>query len=145
LDDANLFVMNYEGARFHEARFNEFGDRLDPAIATVVRDGLNISTERYDETRRFIAESRIHFSKLFKSTPVILTPAAQGPAPRGLTSTGNPRMNAPWTALGTPAISVPMPVGDALPLGLQLTADVGNDAQLLQAALVVQRTLSQRT
>jgi hypothetical protein len=27
-------------------------------------------------------------------------------------------MNASWTALGTPAISIPMPVGNALPLGL---------------------------
>jgi hypothetical protein len=31
-------------------------------------------------------------------------------------------MNAPWTALGTPAISIPLPV-DGLPLGLQIVAD----------------------
>ena len=32
-----------------------------------------------------------------------------------------------------------MPVGDALPLGLQMTADLGQDARLLQAALLVHR------
>jgi hypothetical protein len=40
-------------------------------------------------------------------------------------------MNSPWTALGTPAISIPLPVGSGLPLGLQLTADHGQDARLL--------------
>jgi len=43
-------------------------------------------------------------------------------------------MNAPWTALGTPAISIPMPVHPGLPLGLQLTAEPGQDARLLRAA-----------
>jgi amidase len=81
----------------------------------------------------------MRFAEIFKSTPVILTPAAVGSAPLGLTTTGDPRMDAPWTALGTPAISVPMPVGTFLPLGLQLTADLNQDARLLHAAVTVQR------
>jgi Asp-tRNA(Asn)/Glu-tRNA(Gln) amidotransferase A subunit family amidase len=137
LEEANLVETLYEGARFHEARLKEFGDRLDESIAEVVRDGLKISADRYDETKRYLADSRIRFAEMFKSTPVVLTPAATGPAPLGLSTTGDPRMNAPWTALGTPAISVPMPVGDRLPLGLQLTADLGQDGRVLQAALLV--------
>jgi Asp-tRNA(Asn)/Glu-tRNA(Gln) amidotransferase A subunit family amidase len=43
-------------------------------------------------------------------------------------------MNAPWTALGTPAVSIPMPMASGLPLGLQVTADLGQDATVLQAA-----------
>ena len=71
----------------------------------------------------------------------LFVPAAMGPAPLGLTSTGDPRMNGPWTALGVPAISIPMPVGDALPLGLQLTAAHGGDARLLRAAVRVHQIL----
>jgi Asp-tRNA(Asn)/Glu-tRNA(Gln) amidotransferase A subunit family amidase len=71
---------------------------------------------------------------LYKATPVILVPAATGPAPAGLASTGDPAMNAPWTALGTPAIAIPIPVGPALPLGLQLTAAHGQDGVLLRTA-----------
>ena len=80
--------------------------------------------------------------KQFEATPVILTAAATGPAPLGLASTGDPRMNAPWTALGSPAISIPMPVGKKLPLGLQLTAAPGQDARLLRMAVLVSEILS---
>jgi len=86
---------------------------------------------------RYVDACRAQVSELFKVTPVILTPAAVGPAPLGLAS-GDPRMNAPWTALGTPAISVPMPVSNGLPLGLQLSAEHGKEARLLRTAVRLQ-------
>jgi Asp-tRNA(Asn)/Glu-tRNA(Gln) amidotransferase A subunit family amidase len=73
-------------------------------------------------------DCRVKIAEL-QRTPVILVPAATGPAPLGLSSTGDSRMNTAWTALGTPAISIPMPVSNGLPLGLQLTADRGQDAR----------------
>jgi Asp-tRNA(Asn)/Glu-tRNA(Gln) amidotransferase A subunit family amidase len=127
-------VMFYEGARFHEQRFKEYGSRLAD-LADLVRDGLQIPVQRYDDARRYIAECKATVSEMYKGTPVILVPAATGPAPLGLTSTGDPRMNAPWTALGTPAVSIPMPVSGGLPLGLQLTADHGQDARVLRSAV----------
>jgi Asp-tRNA(Asn)/Glu-tRNA(Gln) amidotransferase A subunit family amidase len=142
LVEAGDVLESYEGARVHEARLKQFGDRLDQNIANLVRNGLKIPTERYDEARRLIAESRTHFAEIFKSTPVILTPAAVGPAPLGLSTTGDPRMNAPWTALGTPAVSIPMPIASGLPLGLQLTADLNQDARILPAALLLYQRLS---
>jgi Asp-tRNA(Asn)/Glu-tRNA(Gln) amidotransferase A subunit family amidase len=140
LAEANLTVMLYEGARFHKQRYEEFGNRLAD-LADLVRRGLQISVGRYDETLQNIDSCRAQFAEQFKRTPVILTPAAVGPAPAGLASTGNPRMNAPWTALGTPAISIPMPVGTALPLGLQLTAERGGEARVLQTAVRLQNML----
>ena len=137
LVEAGDVLETYEGGRFHEARLKEFGDRLDQNIAKLVRESQTIPTERYDEAKHFIAESRVRFAEIFKSTPVILTPAAVGPAPLGLSTTGDPRMNAPWTALGTPAVSIPMPVASGLPLGLQLTADLGQDSRVLPAALLL--------
>jgi Asp-tRNA(Asn)/Glu-tRNA(Gln) amidotransferase A subunit family amidase len=142
LVEASDLIEAYEGARFHEARLKEFGNRLDQPIANLIVNGLKISAERYDDTKRFIAGSRTRFAEIFKSTPVILTPAAVGPAPLGLSTTGDPRMDAPWTALGTPAISIPMPVAGGLPLGLQLTADINQDARVLRAALLLQQRFS---
>jgi Asp-tRNA(Asn)/Glu-tRNA(Gln) amidotransferase A subunit family amidase len=141
LNQATRTVEEYEAARFHEERFREYGSQL-AELGELVQRGLQISSERYEEARRYIAECKTRVAEMYKATPVILVPAAMGPAPLGLQSTGDPRMNAPWTALGTPAISVPLPVGKGLPLGLQLTADNGQDARLLRAAVRVQLAIS---
>jgi len=141
LAEASMTVMFYEGARFHEERFNEYGARLG-ALAALVRDGLLIPVASYDEARRYIAECQAGIAEIYKNTPVILVPAATGPAPPGLGFTGDTRMNAPWTALGTPAISIPMAVTNGLPLGLQLTANRGEDGRLLRAAQWLHRVLS---
>jgi Asp-tRNA(Asn)/Glu-tRNA(Gln) amidotransferase A subunit family amidase len=140
LSDAATTVMSYEAARFHEQRFREYGSRLAD-LADLVREGLQIPVERFDDARRYIAECRSRAAELYKTTPVILVPAATGPAPAGLAWTGDARMNAPWTALGTPAISIPMPAPGGLPLGLQLTADHGQDARVLRTAVRLERML----
>jgi Asp-tRNA(Asn)/Glu-tRNA(Gln) amidotransferase A subunit family amidase len=140
LHPAALDVEFYEGARFHEQRFKEYGERLEH-LGALVREGLQIPVERYDEARRRIAAWKTKITEVYKSTPVILVPAATGPAPVGLTLTGDARMNSPWTALGTPAITIPMPVAGALPLGLQLTAEHGQDARLIRTAIRLGRLL----
>lgn len=141
LSEAADTITFYEGARFHQQRFNEYGARLGAELVDLVEKGLQISAERYNETVQYVDSCKPRFTELFKATPVILTPAAVGPAPLGLASTGDPRMNAPWTALGTPAISIPIPVASGLPLGLQLTADHGQDMRLLRTAVRLQRML----
>jgi Asp-tRNA(Asn)/Glu-tRNA(Gln) amidotransferase A subunit family amidase len=141
LSEAATTVMFYEGARYHEQRFREYGSRLAD-LADLVREGLQIPVERFDDARRYIAECRSRAAEMYKATPVILVPAATGPAPLGLTFTGDARMNAPWTALGTPAISIPMSVPGGLPLGLQLTADHGQDARVLRTAVRLERMLN---
>ena len=140
LAEATLAVCTFEAARVHEARFREFGARLD-AVAELVTRGLAMPREEYDRARQYSATSREQVGQLHHTTPVILVPAATGPAPLGLSFTGDASMNSPWTALGTPAITIPMPVGAALPLGLQLTATQGADAVLLHAAVHVERML----
>jgi len=143
VDAAQHTVAFYEGARFHQQRFNEYGDRLG-YLAGLVREGLQIPEGRYDDARRVISDNRMRMTELYKATPVILVPAATGEAPFGLSYTGDSRMNTPWTALGTPAISVPMPVGDGLPLGLQLTSAPGREAQVLRTAVGVHRILNRK-
>jgi len=136
---AQRTIMFYEGARFHEERYKQYGARME-AMGELVRDGLQISARQYDDAMNTVAAQRDQFSELYKTTPVIMLPAATGPAPLGLSNTGDSSMNAPVTALGVPAITIPMPVS-GLPLGLQLTADRGQDARLLEAAVHLERLL----
>src|SRR5579864_6684178 len=133
LNDEARLVMFYEGARFHKQRFEQYGAKLKD-LADLVREGLQISDQSYREALNSIAQSKQQISEAFKTTPVILTPAATGPAPLGLASTGDSRMNSPWTALGTPAISIPMPVSGGLPLGLQIAAEHGQEDRVLHMA-----------
>jgi Asp-tRNA(Asn)/Glu-tRNA(Gln) amidotransferase A subunit family amidase len=58
LSDATDTVTFYEGARFHQQRFNEYGSRLGAELVDLVQKGLQISVERYDEARRYIAECK---------------------------------------------------------------------------------------
>ena len=128
----------------HEERWKEYGDKMGYA-AKLVQEGLAISTADYENAMDFIFKTRVRMNEIFKATPVILVPAATGPAPEGLSYTGDARMNAAWTALGTPAISIPMPVGDALPLGLQLVAAPGEDARVLRSAVRVDHIVMRKS
>src|SRR5690606_34676125 len=69
-------------------------------------------------------------------------PAAPGPAPLGLRSTGNAMLNLPWTHSGLPAITVPSGRLEGAPLGLQLAARAGTDEVLLQHAEVIESLLA---
>lgn len=145
LSEASRTINTYEGARAREAEFQQYGQRLDAAVATMVRDGLKMPESVCQSAKMYVAECRVKIADLYKSTPIVLVPAAPGPAPLGLSSTGDSRMNSPWTALGTPAISIPMPIASGLPLGLQLTAGRGEDARLLRAAVFVETLFRERS
>jgi Asp-tRNA(Asn)/Glu-tRNA(Gln) amidotransferase A subunit family amidase len=140
LHAASRVVMAYEAAIVHRDRYEEHGAALAD-IADLVREGRAVAVDRYDEARRTIALWRDRMTEMYRTVPVILVPAAVGPAPSGLASTGDARMNSPWTAIGTPAITIPMGEADGLPLGLQLTARPGDDARLLQTAVRLEALL----
>jgi Asp-tRNA(Asn)/Glu-tRNA(Gln) amidotransferase A subunit family amidase len=134
-------INDYEGARTHEVRYREFGERIGARLAELVRRGLAMPEEEYRAALAHVEEMRRRMAALFRESPVIVSPAAAGPAPAGYSSTGDPSPNAPWTALGVPAISVPRPV-DGAPVGLQITAAWGEDDALVATAVEIERTLA---
>ncbi|MBC7281353.1 amidase [Hoeflea sp.] len=74
-------------------------------------------------------------SEIFQRCDAIITPAATGPAPKGLDSTGNPIFSAIWTLCGTPVITLPLfETGEGMPMGVQLVGPRGGDARLLRTA-----------
>jgi amidase len=126
-------VNDYEGSRTHQERWWEHGAKVGRKLAELIERGLSIPESKYIAARDLLGRTAL--DPVFAKVDVLVTPAALGAAPRGLESTGDPVMNGVWTALGTPAISIPMPVAEGeLPLGLQMIAPRGADARLLAAA-----------
>lgn len=130
-------VNDYEGARTHEQHWRQHGDRIGAKLASLVERGLQVSEADYRNRLQLLRDS----GEALDCTSILLTPSALGAAPTGLASTGDPIMNAVWTALGAPVIGVPMPTGKNMPLGLQMIACRSADGALLRAAADIERIL----
>jgi Asp-tRNA(Asn)/Glu-tRNA(Gln) amidotransferase A subunit family amidase len=133
LVEAARTINTYEGARSHREHLSQFGERIGMRLAVLVREGLEMPKEMYDRARAHVERMKVQTRSLFGEYPAVLSPSAPGAAPLGLASTGDPVHNAPWTALGTPAISIPLSTGGP-PLGLQVTAAYGRDDALVAMA-----------
>jgi aspartyl-tRNA(Asn)/glutamyl-tRNA(Gln) amidotransferase subunit A len=91
--------------------------------------------------RRLIRSTSDFFQS--QDLDVLLTAIAPGPAPRGLDSTGDPVLLAPWSHLGFPAICVQsgQRSPEGLPLGLQFAAVPRADHNLLGWGAWMERVL----
>jgi Asp-tRNA(Asn)/Glu-tRNA(Gln) amidotransferase A subunit family amidase len=99
---------------------------------------MGISDAEYAEKLHLLRDTALRMDGIFKEYSLLLSPSALGAAPYGLASTGDPAMNAVWTALRTPVIGIPMRTA-GLPLGLQIIAASGADGMLLQVASTIER------
>lgn len=135
-------VMAYEAAQTHGERYDEYGERLGVKLAGLVEMGRAVSDEAYAAGLDAIQTAEQEFATWAREDTVVITPASLGPAPKGLESTGDPACNAPWTAIGAAAISVPCGTVGKMPVGLQISAPAGLDAMLLRTAQTVEEALS---
>ncbi len=142
LPQAIAAVMAYEAAQTHGERYDEYGERLGIKLAGLVEMGRAVTNAAYAAGLDAIQTAEHEFATWAREDTVVITPSSLGPAPKGLESTGDPACNAPWTAIGAAAISIPCGKLRGLPLGLQLTAPAGLDAMLLRTAQTVEQALS---
>ncbi|WP_434596998.1 amidase [Streptomyces sp. A5-4] len=135
---AQLFVMNrYEVARTHAEWFAAYGELYRPETVKAIREGQGIEDDAYARAlgEREAFRERIAAAKDAHGIDLWITPAATGPAPRGLGSTGSSIMCLPWSNVGLPSLSLPAgPGAGGLPLGFQCVAAWGADEQLLSWA-----------
>ncbi len=126
-----------EAAVVHREWFMNYEDRYHQKTAELIRNGQTVSSELLEACRRGRETLRTEILDIMKchSFSALLAPAASGPAPHGLDSTGDPVMNLPWTHAGLPAVSLPSGTSpEGLPMGLQLIGTWMGDEGLLKVA-----------
>ena len=133
--DAHELIHNAEAAAVHLDRYRtraaEYGEKLRAIIET----GLEVPAPTYLRAQQVRTKLIEEMRDLMRDVDVLATPAAPGPAPDGLASTGSPVMNRPFSFLGFPSIGVPCGrTRDGLPLGLQLAGRPFEELTILRAA-----------
>ena len=119
------------------------------ALKAITRErvvgGLAIGADAVKGAMSRVEEQRARLRQVFEDYDALLTLAAPGEAPLGLSSTGDAVFSVIWTLMGVPAITLPMLVGeDGLPIGIQLIGAMGEDAKLLAVAAQLTITPSTR-
>ncbi len=132
-----------EVAEVHRDWFARYGDRYRPKSRAIIEHGRSITAARLAACRDSRSQLRIHLGDMMTrhSITALLTPAAPGPAPATLDSTGDPVMNLPFTHAGMPAVTLPAGSIDGLPLGLQVVGHAHDDERLLAAAATLEAAI----
>lgn len=127
----------------HAARFARWGSLVRGASAALFDSGALITETQRAEGAASQGRVRAALEALMDThgLDAWACPAATGPAPLGLRSTGDPAMNLPWTHSGMPALTLPAGRVDSMPVGLQLAGRAGRDEELLAMAEVLEPLL----
>lgn len=129
----------------HQALAWEYRERyaeMPPLLRSRLDESRDIPPAEYDAAQALAAQARVALGPVFEEIDVLLTYSAPGAPPRGLDSTGDPRLNRLWTLLGTPCVNVPTLMTEGnLPVGVQVIAPFGGDAKALAAARFVEQVL----
>jgi Asp-tRNA(Asn)/Glu-tRNA(Gln) amidotransferase A subunit family amidase len=110
--------------------------QLGPEIRYVLEQGAKATLHSYLTGLRMKDELTCKVTELFGEYDLLVLPATLGPAPKGLSSTGDPAMSTLSSLVGLPCASIPFGVNaHGLPLGVQVWARKYHDRMLLTALL----------
>jgi Asp-tRNA(Asn)/Glu-tRNA(Gln) amidotransferase A subunit family amidase len=145
LHDAHALIMRVDAAAYHRESFQQHADSYRPFIRKIVEEGLAVPGFEYARARRLQREFRRDLARAVAGLDALLLPVAPTTAPKGLQSTGDPRLCVPGSLSGLPAIAIPSGVsGEGLPLAIQLLGGPFGEATLLATASWCERVLAFR-
>jgi Asp-tRNA(Asn)/Glu-tRNA(Gln) amidotransferase A subunit family amidase len=128
-------INHFERAACMAFEWDNHRGALSPQMRRYIENGLKTSRVDYVAAWRRVEQCRTLLLKVFDGIDVLLTPCVPGEAPKGLASTGDPSMQAMWTALHTPTMTLPTHRGpNNLPVGIQLVAQRYGDDRLFACA-----------
>jgi Asp-tRNA(Asn)/Glu-tRNA(Gln) amidotransferase A subunit family amidase len=134
--DWHKLIMEADMSASLEREWERGRDKLSPQLRGLMERGREVRVLDYDRALRGAAKVIESLDELFTERyDAILTPAAPGAAPKGLSATGDPAFCTLWTLCGMPAVSLPLlQTESGLPMGVQLVGRRYYDARLLRTA-----------
>jgi len=135
LYDAGPLVLRVEAAAYHAKAFAAHAESYGPRIRGAVEAGRLVTAVDYVAAQQARHRFQKEVAPVFERFDALLMPVAPAPAPRGLDSTGDPVLCAPWSFAGLPSIALPSGIStDGLPLAIQLIAGASAEERLLDVA-----------
>lgn len=136
-------IMAYEAAMNFSHEFDTSQQQLGDAFQSLVVAGRAISMRNRFDLALVHSKAVKQFDALFDHCDAIVTPAATGAAPHGLTTTGDPAMSRPWQLVGSSQCSLPFAQSrNGMPLGIQIIGGRYGDNSLLSIAKWIQEAFS---
>jgi Asp-tRNA(Asn)/Glu-tRNA(Gln) amidotransferase A subunit family amidase len=128
-------INNYERAAAMAYEWSSHREAISERLRKRIELGRAMPHAEYVAALRLGEECRARLPAVFEEVDVLLTPCANGEAPRGLGETGDPGFQAIWTILHVPALTLPTHRGpNGLPVGIQLVAARHADQRLFGCA-----------
>ena len=136
-------VINVTEMALNYGRYYQRGkDKLSAILIQAIEEGQRALAVDYAQALVWREALNGGVEAIFERYDAILTPSAPGPAPKGLSATGDPAFCTLWTLCGMPAVSLPLlSASNGLPMGVQLVGRRGDDARLLRTARWLTETL----
>ena len=136
-------IMEAEMASNLVDEYQRGADRISASLRGQLERGRSLPAFDYLDARARVGIVRDGLEELFEEFDAFLTPSALGPAPKGLDSTGDPKLCTLWSYCGMPAINLPLLKDEAgMPIGVQLVGRRHDDARLLRTARWLWRRLA---
>ncbi len=135
----HMTLIAAELAQSHADLLPRYESRYPRKILELIDRGRSVSPDELEESRERREQLEDEFGLIFSDYDFVLAPGAPGPAPHGLSATGDPRMSLIFTHARAPSLTLPVSLSDSrLPLGVQFVAAKGKDLPLLAAARQVE-------
>ena len=139
---AHRVILTVELAAVHQMNFSARPDDYAPMVRSLIEAGTLTPAVTYVQAQRIRRRFRRDMEDAIRVFDVLLAPSTSSPAPRDLSTTGNPMFQTPWTTCGFPAITIPSGLSESgMPLGIQLASAPFQEETLLDAARWCEQTL----
>ena len=140
-------VFLREVAESHRGLFPEYADAYGQNVRTKLERCLRVTDAEHETALRRLEEYRERAAEAVSGLDLLVTPTLAFVAPPALKDDleirdAVIRLTYPFNALGWPALAVPCGAAEhGLPASIQLVAPAGEDARVLAAGSLLERTL----